>query len=287
MAVFFQLLANGLVAAALYGISAIGFGLVIRTGKFFNLAHGAFAVIGAYTAFAFVRLGLPFGWTVLLSLTAAVISGALSYALVILPLRRRSASSLVLLIATLGVFTFVPPMLAIAFGSEYYLLHIPLFFSRVVSLAGAAVTLWQITFMLIFVLLIVGTALFLRYTAFGKAVRAVSDDEEVSKIIGINTDRVVFVVILFAAFTAGLAGLFKAGDLGLEPTMGFTLLLETLIVAVVGGMYRLGGTVMGALVLGLAESFGVWFVPNEWKEAISFGILILFLLIRPQGILSR
>ena len=122
---------------------------------------------------------------------------------------------------------------------------------------------------------------------FGKSVRAVSDDEEVSKIVGINTNRVIGIVFFIASAAAGLAGILFAYDTALEPTMGMPLLLKGVIAAIIGGVGNLWGGVIGAFLLGFIENFGIWKISGEWKDAIAFAVLILFLIFRPRGIMNK
>ena len=119
---------------------------------------------------------------------------------------------------------------------------------------------------------------------FGRAVRAVGDDEDVSKIVGINTDKVIGKVFLIGSAIAGLAGILIGFDTGIEPTMGMSLLLKGVIACIIGGIGNIYGGVLGAFFLGFVENFGIWHISGEWKDAIAFTVLILFLLFRPQGI---
>ena len=125
-----------------------------------------------------------------------------------------------------------------------------------------------------------------RYTLFGKAIKAVGDDEEVSKIVGINTVKVIGWVFFIGSAIAGLAGILVGFDTGIEPTMGLSLLLKGVIASIIGGIGNVYGGVLGAFLLGFIENFGIWQISGEWKDAIAFGVLILFLLFRPQGILK-
>ena len=132
-----------------------------------------------------------------------------------------------------------------------------------------------------------GLAFLLRYTRFGRAVRAISDDEEVAKIVGLNTSKIVAGVFFIGSAVAGLAGILVGFDTGLEPTMGLSLLLKGVIAAIVGGVGNVYGGVLGALLLGFVENFGIWKISGEWKDAIAFGLLLVFLLFRPRGILQK
>ena len=127
----------------------------------------------------------------------------------------------------------------------------------------------------------------LKQTAFGKAVRAIGDDEEVSKVVGINTTTVIAVVFFIGAVYAALAGILSGHDTAIQPRMGLLLLLKGWIASVVGGIGNLQGAIVGGFVLGMIEQFGIWDLAGEWRDVISFVLLILFLSFWPKGLLPR
>ena len=129
--------------------------------------------------------------------------------------------------------------------------------------------------------------LLLKKTSFGKAVRAIGDDEEVSKVVGINTTFVIAVVFFIGAVYAAAAGVLSGHDTAIQPRMGLLLLLKGWIASVVGGIGNLQGAIVGGFILGLIEQFGIWDLAGEWKDAISFVILIIFLSFWPNGLLPR
>ena len=281
-----QLLVNSVVAGALYAVIAIGFTLSYGVGKFFNLTHGVMTAVGAYAVF-YLTKGLQMDvWVAIV--IAVVFTGAVGWLLerfVYAPLRARKASALVLLVASLGAFTALQGVLSILFSSQIQTLTQGSAVQQVFMLGGAAITEIQVVTVIAAMAVLLGFVVLLRYTLFGKAVRAVSDDEEVSKIVGINTGRVIGVVFFLASAVAGLAGILVGFDTAIEPTMGMTLLLKGVIAAIVGGIGNIYGAALGAFLLGFVENFGIWKISGEWKDAIAFALLIVFLLFRPRGIL--
>ena len=133
----------------------------------------------------------------------------------------------------------------------------------------------------------IGLLLLLKRTAFGKAVRAIGDDEEVSKVVGINTTVVIASVFFIGGAFAAMAGILSGHDTAIQPRMGLLLLLKGWIASVVGGMGNIYGAILGGFTLGMVEQFGIWDLAGEWKDAISFILLILFLSFWPKGILPR
>ncbi len=288
MSIIPQLIVNSIIASALYALIALGFNLIYSTTKFFNLAHGAFAVVGGYTAFTLIS---DAGWPLLPSLIAGVaIAGIVGFALdkiIFLPLRKRKASTMVLLVASLGAFTVIQALVAIFFTSEFHTIAHDGTLTRLYTIGSAVITQTQTVMVAAAVIITACLAMFLNPTRVGKSIKAVSDDEEVSTIIGIKTDAVMNAVFVIGASIAGLAGVLVGLDTGIEPTMGMNLLLGGVIAAIIGGIGNIYGSLLGALLLGFVENFGIWKISSEWKSAIAFSLLILFLIFRPQGILKK
>ncbi|KKW10151.1 MAG: Branched-chain amino acid ABC transporter permease [Parcubacteria group bacterium GW2011_GWA2_49_9] len=249
-----QLITNSLIAGSIYAILTLGFNLTYGTAKFIDMGYGVLAVIGGYSVFYFSKLlGLPLWLGALLGITISGLVSYLAYTFIYKPLRARKSSGAVLLIASLGVLTALQAVIAILFTSQFQTLSSLLSGNRIFELFGGTFTAVQLSIFGIGVVLFTVLAFLLKYTLFGKAVTAISDDEEVSKIVGINTDRIVGCIF----FISG------------------------------GGIGNIYGGIAGAFLLAFAENFGIWKIAGEWKGAITFGLLIMFLLWRPQGIFKR
>lgn len=282
-----QLVLNSIIAGAIYSMVALGFNLIYSTVKFFDLSYGTMTAVGGYTVFWLYRLhGVNLGLSILVALAAAGLAGFLFDRVVYRRLRARRASTMVQLVASLGLFTALQAVIAIIFSSQFQILSAG-GGSKVYEIFGGAITQVQLLILAVSLAVMLGLAVFLKYTRFGRAVRAVGDDEEVARIVGINTDRVIGVVFFIAAAIGGLSGLLVGFDTGLEPTMGLNLLLKGVVASIVGGIGHVYGGVLGAFVLGFVENFGIWQISGQWKDAIAFGLLILFLIFRPQGILKK
>lgn len=284
-----QLTANSVIAGATYALIALGFNLIYGTTKFFNLAHGVVAAAGAYAVFALMGThGFSIGiWpAAIIGIGTAGALGMASNALIYAPLRKRKASPMVLMVASLGAFTVIQAALAIIFTSQFQSLsHAGL--SGAFDIGGAIITYTQATIVLASVVITAGVALMMKQTLFGKAVAAIQDDEEVARMVGIDTDKIVGRVFFIGSAIAGIAGILIGFDTGIEPTMGMNLLLKGTIASIVGGVGNVMGGFLGAFVLGFAENFGIWKVSGEWKDAIAFALLIIFLIFRPHGIFRK
>ena len=285
-----QLIANSIIAGATYALITLGFNLIYGTTKFFNLAHGVVAAAGAYAVFALTKVfSIPIN-IIFACAIGIVFAGFLGWALdrmIFMPLRKRKASNMVLMVASLGAFTAIQASIALFFTSQFQTLETDIMGSRAYEIFGAVITQTQVIIIVCGLVVITLLGLIAKYTLFGKAVSAIRDDEEVARIVGINTDRIIGKVFFIGSAIAGLTGILIGFDTGIEPTMGMNLLLKGTIAAIIGGVGSLYGGFLGAFVLGFAENFGIWKISGEWKDAIAFVVLIVFLLLRPQGIVKK
>ena len=288
MSIIPQLVLNSIIAGAIYTLVALGFNLIYGATKFFNLAHGVLAAVGGYAVFYLTK---TWGINVIVSVIVGVLfAGLLGYALdkiIYSPLRKRKASNMVLLVASLGAFTTIQAIIAILFTSQFQTLSQGIETTKIYTIFSGVITQIQLIILILGILIMFGLALILKKTMIGKAIKAVSDDEEVARIVGINTNKITSYVFFVGSAIAGLAGIMVGFDVGIEPTMGMSLLLKGVIASIIGGVGNMYGGVLGAFLLGFVENFGIWKISGEWKDAIAFGLLIIFLLIRPKGIIQK
>lgn len=288
MSILPQLIANSIIAGATYTLITLGFNLIYGSTKFVNMAHGVVAAVGGYAVFFFAKIhGIPVSLSVAIGMVAAGFVGYLTEKLVYMRLRRRKAKPIVLFIASLGVFTMLQAALAMLFSSQFQTLPQLDVLARTFEIGGAAITAVQLLVLGLAAAVFGAMLLMLRCTIFGKMVRAISDDEEVAKIVGIDTDRVIGQVFFIGSAVAGLAGILIGFDTGIQPTMGLSVLLEGAISSIIGGIGSIHGGVLGSFLLGFVENFGIWKIAAEWKGAISLGLLVVFLVFRPEGIVKK
>jgi branched-chain amino acid transport system permease protein len=282
-----QLVLNGIIAGAIYSMVAIGFNLIYGTAKFFDLGYGVLTAVGGYAVFF---LSKTLGLDIYLSVVIGVLfSGLVGYAvekLVYQKLRKKKASNIAYLVAALGVMTALQAIIAIIFSSQFQTFSDKIN-SSTFEIMGGVITNVQATILVLSIAIMFGLVILLKFTRFGKAIKAVSDDEEVAKIVGIDTNKIIGRVFFIGSAIAGLAGIMVGFDTGIEPTMGFSLLLKGVIASIIGGIGSIYGAVLGGFFLGFVENFGIWKISGEWKDAIAFAVLIIFLLFRPKGILGR
>ena len=279
-----------LTAATLLALFHVAHGRLRPGARSLSVTAPAAAMAGAVGAYCGLLVAGEPGSSLYLSWgVSCLLAGAGGLALyrgLYVRMRQRARSPLVMLVASLGVLLAITALVTIVFESTPRPLP-DAFGSSPITLGGATIkgfNLFTIGVALAgFVLLL----FLLKVTSFGKTVRAIGDDEEVAKVVGINTTVVIAVVFFLGAAFAALGGLLSGHDISIQPRMGLLLLLKGWVASVVGGMGNIYGALLGGFVLGLVEQFGIWDLAGEWKDAISFILLILFLSFRSKGLLPR
>ncbi len=281
---FLQLIINSLIIGSGYALIAMAFRLMYSVSPFFNLTLGSVVTVGAYSALYFTPiLGLNAIFPAII--IAALFSWGLE-ALVYKPMRDRGASSMILLVASLGIYTIMESVISLIFGAKYYTLGN---FSELnqINLGFTNIPLVQLITIISAFIIFILLYLFLHRSFTGKQVRAVNDSTTLSNIIGIKTDKIIMIVSIITGAILGLAGVLIGYDTGMEPTMGFNLLFKGMIGAIIGGMTNLRGAFLGAMFLAFAENIAVWVFASEWRDLCAFVIFIIFLYIKPNGIFSK
>jgi branched-subunit amino acid ABC-type transport system permease component len=280
-----QIWVNAVVAASTYFLVAVGFALIYSTSRVFHFAHGAIVALGAYVALSASThlqpaLALP------TAVVACSVMGWLNYWLVYSPLLRRQAPGVVTLVASLGAFVVIQNGISLIYGDEMQAVRIGLP-TVVFGLFGASVT--SIQFLQVLVGLGLGIALWslLRLTSTGLVLRAVANDVELCRAVGVPTGRIVGLSFLVGSAMAGAAGALMAADTNAFPTMGFRALLMGATAVLVSSRNNLLGIALGALLVAASQHVGAWFLSAKWQDAVAFGLLVLVLAVRPQGLLGE
>jgi branched-subunit amino acid ABC-type transport system permease component len=155
------------------------------------------------------------------------------------------------------------------------------------NVLGARITPVQIVIILTSLALFALTALILKRSKIGKALRAVANDPELAVVAGLDKDRIIYFTYFTGSALAAIAAILISLDIDMTPLMGFQAMLYGVVAVVIGGLGNILGAYFGGLLLGLAQHLGVWYISSKWQDAIAFVILILFLLFRPQGFFGR
>lgn len=282
-----QLLFNSLITGSIYSLVAVGFSLIYATNRFMHFAHGVSVVAASYILFTlFNLLGINFWISCLLTILIAGGIGVLIYKFLYDPLKKRNSSNVILLISSIALLILIENIILLLFGANVKSIG---YFevSKGLELLGAVITPLQIVIILISIILLMGLYLFMNKTILGRNIRAVADQKELAAIMGLNTERLMTIAFFIGSLLAGVAGVLVGIEQNMTPTMGTNLMIKGFSGAVIGGILSVPGAVVGSYIVGIAENFGTWFLPSGFKDAITFGLLFLFLLFKPQGIFGR
>jgi len=280
-----QLLANGIVTGCVYALVALGFGLIYSTTRIFHVAHGAVYTAAAYAFYSFSRsLELDPYLSFTLSLVVAVLLGVAMEIVAYRPLFRRGASMGVFLISSLGIYIFVVNAIAMAYGNESKILSPGV--QNTFRLGSVVLTRIQVLEVLAFLVIFPAFAVFLRKARLGKLVRALSNNPSLVPVLGVDVRRIRVYAFMIGSLLAGVASCLVALDVGMDPNVGMEVLLIAAVAVIVGGVGIFEGPVIGAFVVGTVQNLSVWKISARWEAAITFFLLVLFMLARPQGILG-
>ena len=281
---FLQLLINGIIAGSLYALLGISFTAIFAPTKIFHFMHASVYVFAGYFLYQFA---MGWGWPLPVSILVAVLlagtMGALAERVIYSPLRRMGAGSMEMLLSSFGGYVILQNLILLIWKSDPRTVKIPEVLKN-----GIPVGLLTFTPLDILTIITAGAALgavalFMRHTKVGKAMRAVENDPLGATITGIPTEWVRLVSFFLGSVLVAVAVTFHVVDKGLEPTIGVNAVLVATVAMIVGGVGSYGGAALAGLMIGIAENLGIWQIPSEWKNTITFCVLVLFILFRPRG----
>lgn len=272
----------GIVLGSIYALGAVGITLIFAILRYAHLAHGDLATLGAFIAFAIVT---SFGMSPLMALPLAMIATA-AVAISIDKVfyeHLRERPKIVTVMASLGIALMVRAVVQVIWGvdSESYVRGIV----RPENYFGLRIKDREI-YTVVFMLALVGALqLFLLRSKWGKAMRAMSDNPNLALLSGIDNRKVVMLTWIIAGGLCAASGVFLGINTEVKSMMGWHMLLPMFAAAILGGVGRIEGAVIGGLIVGIAEELSVLVLPSEYKAAMAFAILLLMLLVRPTGLL--
>jgi branched-chain amino acid transport system permease protein len=298
-----QALMDGLISGSMIGLGAIGVTLTYSILRFANFAHGEFVAWGAYFALAVsTALGalsatlvaplgpFSFGWSLpIAALGAIALTAALALlvdALLFGRLRARRGSIIILVMASFGAALTLRSLLEFIFTAQ------PAYFTNALQIAlrlggGLRATPDQLLSLGVGAVLVVAIHLLLTRTAIGRSMRAVSENQQLAGVVGIDVRKVIRMVWILGAGLASIAGIMAGLLVQIRPQMGLDLLLPLFAAAILGGIGSVPGAMLAGLIVGLAEALTVQLIGAEWRAAVAFVILVAILLLRPQGLFGR
>jgi neutral amino acid transport system permease protein len=277
---------NGLSLGAIYALGAVGLTLVYGILKLVNFAHGDFLTFGAYMAYLVnVTWGAPLVVAIFWAMLMTAILGILLERVLWGPMRTKRAGLLQFLLAAIGLAFLLRAVVQWFWGTEIRSLDVNQTSS--VEILGLRIGQTELIVVVVGLVVLVAVGLMLRLTLLGKRMRALSDDLELAETAGIDTRRVILYTWIFAGGLAGLAGVMAAAVTSLYPEMGFELLLPIFAAVVLGGIGDAFGALAAGVVIGVMTEWSTLIIDARWKTAVGFLVLLIVLIVRPQGIFGK
>ncbi|HYZ22060.1 MAG TPA: branched-chain amino acid ABC transporter permease [Rhodopila sp.] len=280
-----QLLFTGLGIGAIYALVALGFVLLIRAASVVNFAQGEFSMLGAYAMVLLAgQLGVPYYVALPIAVLLMAGFGVLFAGATYWPLRHRG--QLPVIISTIGASIFLANTVLFLYGPSPAVLP-GLFDSPGFEVGGVFMDSQYIAIIVAAALMVLLQFLIFEKTLLGKKLQATSQDKEMASLLGIPVAAMILITFAYSAALGGLAGILVAPVLFVSVGMGALISLKAFAANIIGGFGNIPGAILGGLALGIVETFGAAFISVPYKDAIAFAMLLLFLLIRPQGLFGE
>jgi branched-chain amino acid transport system permease protein len=276
---------DGLAYGMLLFLIGVGLSVTLGLMNFVNLAHGAFGMLGGYCCVvAMTRWNVPFLAALPLAFAGSALSGLLFERLLFRRLYRRSHLDQVLL--TIGLTFMAIAAATFAFGPQQQAMQLPEYLSGQLNVLGVDLNIYRVSLLALGVALTVLLTLIVERTRFGAAVRASVDNARVAEALGIRVGLVFQIAFAAGCGLAGLGGALGVEVLGLDPLFPLKFMVYFLLVVAVGGTSTLKGPLYAALLLGVADVAGKYYIP-EVGAFIIYAMMVILLILRPQGLVSR
>ena len=278
-----QGIAIGVVNGALYALTALGLTLVYGILHIVNFAHGEIYMLGAFMVFVlFVLRQWPLAFVLLAIVALAALAG---FAVERGVFRRLRGQWMQLLVASVGISLIIQSLSWIAFGAQEK--NVPSVLSGVMVLGGVRMPFERLAAAGVAFALVAGLYWVVYRTRTGLAMRAIEEDDETARMLGVNSDRVAAIAVALGFVLAALGGAFVAPIYSLNPGMGLEAILMSFIIIIIGGLGSITGTVVAGLLIGMLQSMGAITLGTEAAHVLVFVAMIAVLILRPQGLLGR
>jgi branched-chain amino acid transport system permease protein len=281
-----QIVISGIAMGAIYALIALGYAFVWNTMAVVNFAAGEFVTFAAYIFVAtfITALGFPFLVALASAMAVMAILGALFSRIVFARLQKQKP--LVAIIATVAFGIFLKEMAHILYGPEPLMYPGPLG-NATFTVAGIRVGWQQLLIVAVVVVLMVAQRVVLQRTTLGKVMRAVAVDRDTAALMGIPVQKVLAGTFAYSSVLAALAGILLAPLFFVTTEMGTLVGLKGFVAMIIGGFGSLPGAILGGLLLGVSENLGAYWISSIYKDVIAFSLLLIFLAVRPQGLLPE
>jgi len=278
-----QVVLNALVQSAILMIMALGLTLIFGVMKIPNLTHGAMYAMGAFIHYSLIEwFDVPFIPALFI---AALLTFCCGVVLERVFFRKGGGSPVVAIIAGIGLTSVLVNVITNVWGAWPLRIQTP--FRHIVQLGSGAISLHNIITTAVAISLAVLLYALLKWTKFGCAIRAVSQDREEASLIGVNVKTVGMVTFAIGTMLASIGGMFAAPITAASPTMGGTAETMGFAIIILGGMGSLGGAIIGAFLLGFVDVFVTSYVSGGWGGAVAFVFMIVVILVRPSGLFGK
>lgn len=286
MIILLQQVINGLSIGSVYALMAVGYSLVYSIMNFSNFAHGGVIMFGSYFGFFFMTLfKLPFAVAFLGATVCAGILAVLVERVAYRPLRNRNAPFLYFIISAMGVSIFLENIVIATIGPTFRT-YPSVFAQAPIQLGALTIGRIDIIMFAISAVCLAILIFIIDFTKIGKAIQATAFNMKGSALMGINTDMIVFLVFLIGGVLAGAAGMLFGMKYTVYPQIG-NITTKSFIAAVFGGLGSVQGAVIGSILLGLIETITSGFLSSQYRDLISFALLIAILVFRPTGLMGK
>lgn len=278
-----QVTINVLISFSLISLLAVSFSLIFSTAKFFAISNAAIVTASPYFILLSTNnLELPFIIAVPFAIILAACVGIICEMLIYRNLRSRKAPPLSLFIASIGLYIMLQNIISLFFGDDIKIINNePVVVGQ--QIFGAYITKVQLISCGICALLLFLVDVFLKRTMTGKSIRAVASNAELCNIYGLNSNKIILVAFAISSTLAGTVGILSAMDTNMTPTFGFDLLLYGIVAMIIGGVGNTFGSIAGALLVSTAQHLAAYYIDTNWMDAVTYVILILFLIWKPLG----
>lgn len=279
---------SGIVLASVYALMASGLSLVWTTLGIFNFAHGALMTLAAYIAWTVsdaAGLGLWLGAGIAIAIAAVVGVGILMERVVVRPFYDHRDILLITVMTTLAMMIFIEKGSQLLWGARLKQLR-PMVPGQV-NFLGTTISAQEALIIVVAPVILALLWLLLRKSRIGRGIRAVGQNPNAAKLIGIDVSTLFIITFALSAALAGLTGVLLGSVRMVTPAFGSEPLVKALIIVIFGGLGSLGGTILAAYLIGLLEAALVFFIGIYWAPSMIFVLLIVVLLIRPQGLLGK
>jgi branched-chain amino acid transport system permease protein len=279
-----QQILNGLAIGSVYTLVALGLTVVFGILGIAHFAHGSLAIFGGYLTFVFsTSMGFPFFASIALAMPVGAVLGMLIERLTYRPVR--DAPHINAFIIALGLTMMLEGGNLLLFGADQVIIQTP--YQKVFDFGGIFVAQLRLVVIITSVTLVSLVTVLLLKTKTGKSIRAVAQNRHAAVLMGVNANFVSSVVFGISSALGVAAGALIGALLALAPGVGESFAVKGFAVLILGGLGSLPGAILGGLVLGVSESLAAGFISSAYKDVISFLIMILVLLVMPQGLLGK